>query len=102
MQRSKSLERLCQRNCPKTNVGAYVKDEVEVEKREEAAVTEFLRAVDVSLPNLMAGGFYYGADGVSYGVRHDVVVSKKALSSGCVWGVRQASRMESMVRSQSG
>ena len=70
--------------CELAGVGTYVEDEVEVEKREEAAVAEFLRAVDVSFPNLMTGGFYYGADGVSYGVRHVVVVSKRALSSGCV------------------
>ena len=44
--------------CELASVGAYIEDEVEIEKREEAAITKFLRTVDVSLPNLMAGGFY--------------------------------------------
>jgi hypothetical protein len=66
--------------CELAGVGTYVEDEVEVEKREESAVTELLRTVYVSLPNLMAGGFYYGADGVSYGVRHVVVISRRAVA----------------------
>jgi hypothetical protein len=61
--------------CELAGVGADVEDEIEVEEREEAAVAESLGAVDVGLPNLMAGGFYYGAEGAFEGARHVVEVS---------------------------
>jgi hypothetical protein len=68
--------------CELASVGAHIEDKVEVEKREEAAVAELLRAVDVGFPDLMAGGFYCGADGASYGVCHVVEVSRGAVASG--------------------
>jgi hypothetical protein len=68
-------------SCELAGVGAYIEDEVEVEKRKEAAITKILRAVNVGLPDLMAGGFYCGADGASYGMCHVVEVSKRAVSA---------------------
>src|SRR6266851_208019 len=91
-------------------VGAYVEHEVDGKLGEEELVAELLRGVDTGLPDLEAGGFGEGAQGVfEMGIHSPQFSVLSCQFSGlgdrrwlCANEACAAKRMESMVMSQRG